>query len=538
MDLQAILFDTRSIQRYIFSGNKLKTNIGASYLVDRVFDDVLLPILNAQEGIEVDVDSWREDASENYSLADMPDARVAYIGGGNALVLFRSEVEESVLQSVVAAFTKQLLVDYPGLKTGAAIGVISLAEDGTFSVKDGRNDLTRLVHQLKAYQSSVFPNVNLPYTGLTLSCEVNGEAANAYDDDLRRLFSWEVEKKLSAVKPAEKELREKLDGIWNPEGKTDVMDGFAFPMDLSSLGQRETEDYVAIVHIDGNNMGQKFANCNTLTDRKNMSIAIREKTIRAFCRLTESILAEQEAYFFLKRNRSREGDICLPIRPLVLGGDDMTFVCAAKLAFRYTERVMKAMEADGIDTCAGIAIMKSSYPFFRGYTLAEQLCDAAKGKMRALMEKAGNGKGSCWMDFAILHGEQAPTLEQIREQAYRSVDGENMHFGPYQIGGNEAAIRNWENMKKAVYEIRYGEHRMPMGKIKEMRNVIPRSKHERMKFIAQLRHLAGEGDKMRLPLVKVWEGFEETLWKDGATPYVDVIELIDYYIPEEVKGDA
>ena len=40
---KAILFDTRSIQRYIFSGNRLKTNIGASYLVDRVFDDVLLP---------------------------------------------------------------------------------------------------------------------------------------------------------------------------------------------------------------------------------------------------------------------------------------------------------------------------------------------------------------------------------------------------------------------------------------------------------------------------------------------------------------
>ena len=38
----ALLFDTRSIQRYIYSGNKLRTNIGASFIVDRLFDDILI----------------------------------------------------------------------------------------------------------------------------------------------------------------------------------------------------------------------------------------------------------------------------------------------------------------------------------------------------------------------------------------------------------------------------------------------------------------------------------------------------------------
>ena len=42
MEVKAILFDTRSIQQYIFAGNKLKTNIGASYIVDRLFSDVLI----------------------------------------------------------------------------------------------------------------------------------------------------------------------------------------------------------------------------------------------------------------------------------------------------------------------------------------------------------------------------------------------------------------------------------------------------------------------------------------------------------------
>ena len=35
MAVRAILFDTRSIQRYIFSGTKLKTNIGASFIVEK-----------------------------------------------------------------------------------------------------------------------------------------------------------------------------------------------------------------------------------------------------------------------------------------------------------------------------------------------------------------------------------------------------------------------------------------------------------------------------------------------------------------------
>ena len=43
MQYKAILFDTRSIQKYIFSSNQLKTNIGASYLVDTVFEEMLLP---------------------------------------------------------------------------------------------------------------------------------------------------------------------------------------------------------------------------------------------------------------------------------------------------------------------------------------------------------------------------------------------------------------------------------------------------------------------------------------------------------------
>lgn len=124
MQYKAILFDTRSIQRYIFADNRLKTNIGASYLVERVFDDVLLPAVRDVLGQEaLDDASWESDADPRWDEM-AAKARVGYIGGGNALLLFRSEMPEETLRAIVAAFTKQLLVRAPGLCTGAAIGVL------------------------------------------------------------------------------------------------------------------------------------------------------------------------------------------------------------------------------------------------------------------------------------------------------------------------------------------------------------------------------------------------------------------------------
>ena len=62
MEVKAILFDTRSIQRYIFSGNKLKTNIGASFIVERLFQDALVDgVLKKRFGDGLDAESWKNE---------------------------------------------------------------------------------------------------------------------------------------------------------------------------------------------------------------------------------------------------------------------------------------------------------------------------------------------------------------------------------------------------------------------------------------------------------------------------------------------
>ena len=54
MSVWAILFDTRSIQRYIFSGAKLKTNVGASHIVGNVFQNILVDDILKKRYSEVD----------------------------------------------------------------------------------------------------------------------------------------------------------------------------------------------------------------------------------------------------------------------------------------------------------------------------------------------------------------------------------------------------------------------------------------------------------------------------------------------------
>ena len=175
--LQAILFDTRSIQKYIFASNRLKTNIGASFLVESAFSRELMHVLHGIFGEgEVDGTTWREVESPDWTQMEKK-CRIGYIGGGNALVLFREETADEELVGVIRAFTKRLLWKSPGLRTGAARGELVLEADGSYRVTrvklaDGReeeiDDLTHLVRKLKAQQNLFFPNVS-PTTWTTFA---------------------------------------------------------------------------------------------------------------------------------------------------------------------------------------------------------------------------------------------------------------------------------------------------------------------------------------------------------------------------------
>ena len=520
MQVNAILFDVQSIQKYIFANNKLKANVGASYIVDTLFRQVLCESVLLKhiknDNVSVDIDSWEDGLDITQSLP--ASVYVASIGGGNALVLVDPTIDcqdkKVITNKIIELFTTEVLVKYPGLKVGATDGELD-TNDGQF-----QKDLGDV-----------------------------GEVTPRFEEG-ERIVSQSFIAKYEMYKDAEKRLEEML--------LQNIEQNFVFPAKLDELGQKKSTDRsktgindIAIVHIDGNNMGAKFRECKTSAERSNLSKRVNAHTINSFKKLVEWIA---EKYDVLKDQEKFEfkSDNLLPIRPIIVGGDDITFVCNACIAVQSAHYLMKQLleGEDKIYSCAGIAIIPTSYPFFRGYEMAEQLCDNAKSRMRKYNKayETDNLKiESCWLDFAFLHGETAPSLEQFLENEYSSVEG-NMHFGPYRVFGNNDTVSDTDIFAldkvlectcqfNLVKDNDYFGDLLAHNKVKELRAVLQDNKHSQKLFREQL-----DKTKKSLPTVAGWDDFAKNLWVEikakgitnekgeWKTPYVDAIELMDYIV--------
>jgi hypothetical protein len=342
-----------------------------------------------------------------------------------------------------------------------------------------------------------------------------------------------VEAKLRAddgeTAPAEAALRKQLESVLPEEERSSFLQNYSFPREIEHLGQYETENYFAIVHIDGNNMGKQFAACHTLTERKNLSLSIVRKSLLAFTQLLQDMTSHfGEYYSFLKCDSDPHGKTYLPIRPVILGGDDLTFVCSAKIALHVTQFLMQRLDHLGIKSCGGIALLKTSYPFSRGYEMAEELCGAAK----AVMRRTDND--SCWLDFALLHGEQPPALDALRVQEYTgvcSVPG-GLHFGPYRVDETNT-VKSLDTLIKAARWMK----QLPQSRAKELRRVLAHGREEQRRLLAQMDYLRrsfyDDYSMLRLPDIPVWNAYAENLFVDGRTPYIDAIEIMDFNEPTE-----
>ena len=529
----ALLFETQSIKKYVYSGNRLATTIGAAYIADRIFfdvliDDVLKKIFPDEDFPAAD-DFWDISKDAATPWENMKSCCVAYVGGGNALLLFKPAAEDKRVE-VVKNFTRKLLVARPGLKICAALGELEL-RDGKIN-----RDIDELYRRLKENQNNIFPAVNVPCTGLTLSCEVDGEAANFYDKDAKKFYSQETAAKIKFADDANKNFRTRFEKIFATKNFSAQIN-FAFPSEIERLGQKAGKNFFAIVHVNGNNTALKFQACKNLSERRKFSREIRRKTEGAFADLLAKIIRMKRENLFGDALNLK--GIFLPIRPLIVGDAVITFLCPANMAIIFTKTLV-----ENLDACAGIAILPTKYPFSRGFELAEQLCDAAKKSMRKLLPPDFYSKenfsaedflrGSSWLDFAILHGEQAPTLEQFFATEYSGARG-NLHFGAYRLGNSAAEFKrdrlhNIENLISCTEQF---PHVMANNKIKELRGILQRGKDDTAKFLRQLHY-----QNQDLPEVPDWDNFkreENLLWHDGATPYTDAIELIKFYDEEAAR---
>lgn len=530
-EFYAVLLDTVSIQKYIYSSNRLKDNLGASHLVKNIYDKPLISTLNEILPCgfsEAQYHNW-ETIPEVIGLQNDPCCMVeiGYIGGGNA-ILFFSNIEHA--KKFVQGWSLKLLLEYPGIQTAVALERLPAEYFvDSHAFKAGNTLLfTALAENKNRYHPCTF---SLKH-GITADCRESGFSAEVYKrvaGEDNRYISVISAKKKSAVEEASKEVSELYSSI--------LKDKYTFTSRLDQLGQTTGDSHLAVVHIDGNNMAKRFREVNELKSLRQLSSDVRKATEDSFKKLLTHIIGEvmpiiEKSNSGFEIAKDENNKRVIPLRYIVLGGDDITFVTDGRLGVYFAEKFMeyfsskKLSDVKKISACAGIAIVKTKYPFFRAYELAEDLCINAKKESRK------HGDDTSWLDFHIAYSGFSGNIEAIREQHYR-VDNCSLLFGPYRLSGEPKYHENhFSNLKNGM---RVFKQKWPRSKCKDLRLILSTGPAGRYK----LADFKSRG--LLLPVISADKAYQQSGWldieqsnstipnKQMKTPYFDMLELMEFY---------
>lgn len=488
----AILLDVTSIQRYIFGSNKLKENIGASYIIEElVFKDLIGELINNGALLKLPDDYKKE------FIYLKSKVEIAYIGGGNGLLLFSGETASDDATNFIREYSKLVIKYFPGVN-------IAVAQENGFDLEkfaEGRQAISKKLRENK----SLYPHIaQLPKEGIFEDCPYSNHFAEVKRENIGYI-SLESCQKFEASKNARNEFN-----------------GFKLPDQLDHLGQDPEKGYIAVIHIDGNNIGSKFIRQSNLKNLRSLS----DKVSRLAFETMDELLTCIQNQFDLLSKILKLKEETLPIRPILTGGDDITFVCEGTMGIYLAELFITLFEQkainlkiaedgeDPINACAGVAIVKTKYPFFKAYTLAEELCHEAKQVSRT-------NQGS-WLSYYIAHTGISGDLKTLRAQNI-SNEGHQLSKCPYEVGGEMQKLKQCIQVFSGATPSN-NEKTWPKNKVKELRAALVEGGAAEKAMQAIMNHR-----DIHLPLSqdKVW--ITDSDDSKQHTYYYDAIQLMDFY---------
>lgn len=565
------VLDTVGIQDYIFGSNVLRENIGASELVRRAtrlwpFEEVRAA---GPSNVGPNLTGDLNDLDDSLQIADGNlVAEVIYAGGGNCATLFAN-------RDAALDFAKRLslrvLTEAPDLNLVA----VHVPVDWDADALAGKMEeaLRRLA--IKKWKR----RVSSPLLGLgtTVNCRSTGLPAVGTDGDepslkppdaSPRLLSAGILAKLRSLKSANQRLASYL-----PQFREA---GLEIPHDLDHFGREAGEiSYIAVVHADGNGMGARVEDLRSRLVRvednqryilamREFSCAVEEAAKRALNEISTKLLRHWDLSQAAIVGRiqsdggkwvevgkvnlgTKEHYRYMPFRPIVFGGDDLTFVTDGRLglalAAAYLEAFERAVAAQkseflaGLKACAGISVVKAHYPFSRAYGLAEDLCRNAK--------RAWDRKHSA-MDWHFAATGLFGMIEEIRKRQY-TIPASHLGVGsvsrlkmkgrdsclemrpvllrdlPGQVGG----WRSWSGFSRVTTEFLIDEvWRGKRNKVIALRAALRGGPNA----VAQFR--AAYGLKQLPLLADGIEALQTTGWDgSGRCGYFDAVESLDFFVP-------
>ena len=410
----------QGIQGFIFQTTKLREIVGASELVkeicERLFEDTV-----GKSYCEYD---------ENTQIGSILHA------AGNIKYLFTSKEE---CEKVVRVFPKKVLDFAPGFTISQA--VVEFEENSSFA-----DAVDKLEQNLRIQRNKPMRNLNVGLMGIERSRQTGLPIISKEDAD----------GKLSEIDASTWAKLYEYDRRKNEVRKRTTLELSRLAFDIKDLGYEQVafeisdicdkNNWVAVVHADGNGLGSIV-----------QKIGKNASKFKKFSENLDKATTAAAVDAFKAVKGKFEGVGVIPIRPIVLGGDDLTVICRADIAVDYTKEFLKAfekhtskllraeidevfegVEKGGITACAGIAFIKSSYPFYYGYELAEDLCSAAKADAKN-SEEIKEGKKlpqSCLM-FHKVQDSFVESYKDIVERELKPCEDVSFQFGPYYLEGKE-----------------------------------------------------------------------------------------------------
>ncbi len=507
--------DTTQIQSYVFGSNKLRDNIGGSELVERATHQWVYEALPVSSNV---VDRATGSLDDSRVIGSV-DAEVVYAGGGNTVILFKSI---DLARAFASALTRRVLRDAPGLEVVVAHRRFDWQQEALSTV------VSRLLGvDLARKKQNRTPSLPLLGLGVTKPCAATGlVATHMVDGDP---VSREIRAKNSDSIQAQSRERliEKLPRI--------QQGNWTIPQDFDELGRiKGEESYIAVVHADGNGIGRRVEAIArrhaTPAQNREYIRAMREfsqSLERAATRALNDVVDLMADAFIADETIAQRHERAFPLRPIVFGGDDVTFVSVGAyglaLAVEYLtafEEATKREPAFGGQpayACAGVAIVKSHYPFARAYRLSEQLCRAAKKRL-----KEEQLEGSA-IDWHIAMSGITGSLADIRQREYETDRGW-LCVRPLLLRQTARSWRSWPVFKEILDQFTRedGEWFDRRNKVKALREALRRGSVEDFLRIYQLESLPKAAG------INVAD-YERTGWAGDRCAYFDAIELMDLF---------
>lgn len=578
MRVELVVIDTTQIQRYIFGSNRLRENLGASFLVSCATREWVAEALP----YDIDVDKLEDQPPLETGKRS---AEIVYLGGGNAVILFDADTEART--DFMKGYSRLLLRRAPGLEVAWAMD--TLADWNPRAPLQLKDKLETVMKKLPNAKQQRARPVSVLGLGITVPCQSTGLPAvtmseiKGVPDAAQYPVSAEIYAKLKNGDSATQRLKNFLE----KDSSIDLdKQQLKLPYDLDNIGRSRGEhSYIAVVHADGDGVGEwlvKTVAVDAPNDRayimqkRDASQKLRvtaQKAMQATVavlldraaregqpRITHNNVAGEEitAVHFqpeLNKQNKPTGWHYLPFRPIVFGGDDVTFICDGRLALSLTTIYLQqfaqqaayylAEHNANLTASAGVAIVKSHYPFARAYHLAEQLIGSAK-QYRHDLTKNGQQPGAC-IDWHFALGGLLGDLQEIRRQHYCTEHGsltlrpltlaENPHHNYRTWQAVEELVRVFQDDKSVIRTNDDPQWSTRRNKVKALRDTLRQGPNAVQQFITAFGvHPAPGSKELALPeFVEGYPDFAKTGWAGSYSGYYDAIELVDWYIP--LKGE-